>query len=258
MSGKYKQSREHIDKRMINAKKGWFKKGEKAINWNGFKKGNKSWNKGLARELQPRYGKSHSEETKNKIGLSNRKPNLLLKGHKFNLGRHHTKETKQKLRKINLGVKRPQISKIVSERNRINNPMKDPKTAKKHSETMKIKWKDIFYRDKVIKNTLKGLFKRPTSLEKQMIEIIKRNNLPYKYTGDGSFLIGYKNPDFINTNGKKICIEVANTIHHKEDYEQKRKEHFAKYGWKCIVFRTNNLYENEVIKKIKNIQLCIG
>jgi len=32
---------------------------------------------------------------------------------------------------------------------------------------------------------------------------------------------------FININGEKICIEVGNTYHHKNDYEQKRKEHFA-------------------------------
>ena len=64
--------------------------------------------------------------------------------------------------------------------------------------------------------------------------------------GDGRFLIGWKNPDFVNCNGEKICVEVANTFHHDENYPEKRKEHFKRWGWDCIVFRTNNLNENEV------------
>lgn len=33
---------------------------------------------------------------------------------------------------------------------------------------------------------------------------LRRYNLPYKYTGDGSFLIGNKNPDFINSDGEEF------------------------------------------------------
>ena len=99
--------------------------------------------------------------------------------------------------------------------------------------------------------------KRPTSLEKTFIGLIKKHNLPYKYVGDGAFLIGYKNPDFINVNGEKICIEVANMveIHHGKDYEEQRIKHFAKYGWKCLVFFCDNKCEfieseKEILSKI--------
>jgi very-short-patch-repair endonuclease len=111
-------------------------------------------------------------------------------------------------------------------------------------------WNDKIYREKTIKAQLNGLLKRPTSLEQKMIDIINRNNLPYKYTGNGEFLIGFKNPDFVNVNGQKICIEVANIFHHQGNYEEKRKEHFAKYGWKCIVFKQDILNENEVLEKL--------
>lgn len=114
--------------------------------------------------------------------------------------------------------------------------------------------------EKRIRNALKALFEtRPTSLEKRFIEIIKKYTLPYKYTGDGSFLIGYKNPDFINVNGQKICIEVANKVpaHHPEDYEQKKTEHFAKYGWKCLVFFADRKKfddsEEEILKKLNGV-----
>jgi hypothetical protein len=128
----------------------------------------------------------------------------------------------------------------------------DPELIKKISISSKEKWKDPEYREKTIKAQLKGLFKRPTSLEKQMIEIIKRNNLPYKYCGDGSFMIGFKNPDFVNVNGQKICIEVANIFHHPDPYIEQRKKHFAKYGWKCIIFRQDKLDENDVLLGIEN------
>lgn len=105
--------------------------------------------------------------------------------------------------------------------------------------------------EETMKKILKKLSKRPTSLEQEMIEIIKKNNLPYKYTGDGSFLIGFKNPDFVNVNGEKICIEVGNPFHHQEDYAHKRIKHFAKYGWKCLVFIGDNLNEGEILRSVK-------
>ncbi len=105
-------------------------------------------------------------------------------------------------------------------------------------------------REEFLRHVLKGLIKRPTSLEKQMIDIIKRNNLPYKYTGNGSFLIGFKNPDFININGEKKLIEVGNVFHHQGNYIKERSEHFAKYGWKSLIFIGNTLNEKEILSKL--------
>jgi very-short-patch-repair endonuclease len=93
------------------------------------------------------------------------------------------------------------------------------------------------------------------------MEIIKKYNLPFAYCGDGSLLIGYKNPDFYETNGKKICIEVANKVsfQHPEGWDRKRIEHFAKYGWRCLVFWQNpktrdfELSEEEIVNKIKDV-----
>jgi hypothetical protein len=67
-----------------------------------------------------------------------------------------------------------------------------------------------------------------------------------------------KIPDFYETNGKKICIEVANNYHHNEEWAKKRIEHFAKYGWKCLVFfadRKNRLElsKDEILKQIRGV-----
>ncbi len=113
-------------------------------------------------------------------------------------------------------------------------------------------WNNKEWKEKQIKAMLKGLLKRPTSLERQMIEIIQKYNLPYKYTGNGSFWIAYKNPDFINTNGEKKLIEVANDfeLHHPKDYAEKRKNHFSKYGWESFIFTgiKNKLNKEEILK----------
>mgnify|MGYP001590687309 FL=1 len=107
-----------------------------------------------------------------------------------------------------------------------------------------------------ILNILKSLKKRPTSLEKRMINLVEKHNLPYKYTGDGSFIIGYKNPDFINVNGEKICIEVYYSYQKnhffgsENNYKNQRKEHFAKYGWKTLFFNENQLKETEILKRL--------
>lgn len=111
-------------------------------------------------------------------------------------------------------------------------------------------WQNKEYKERMIKASLKGLIKRPTSLEKDMINLIKKHNLPYKYTGNGSFLIGYKNPDFININGEKKLIEVGNFYHHQGNYIQERREHFAKYGWKSFIFIGDKLDETKILKEM--------
>lgn len=124
-----------------------------------------------------------------------------------------------------------------------NNPTLRTDVRKK----LKANWQDPEYREKVIKNTLKGLLKRPTSLEQRLIKFFTEHRLPFAYVGDGSFLIGYKNPDFININGHKICIEVSNSFFHRDkpDWVTKRKAHFKKYGWDCIILETDRPYLSE-------------
>ena len=99
--------------------------------------------------------------------------------------------------------------------------------------------------------TLAGLLIRPTSLEKDMMALIQKHDLPYRYVGNGKFWIDGKNPDFVNVNGEKKLIEVGNVYHHQGGYIEKRREHFAKYGWKSFIFIQDELNENEIIQTLK-------
>ena len=165
-------------------------------------------------------------------------------------GKHHTEESIRKNSESQKGEK----SFMYGKPSPMKGKHRSEETRQKMSISTKRCWQDEEYRERMIKAILNGLFKRPTSLEKQMIDIIEKNNLPYEYTGDGRFLIEYRNPDFVNTQGKKICIEVANTFHHDENYAEERINYFAEYGWKCIVFRTDLLDEKEILQKLEEVK----
>lgn len=95
-----------------------------------------------------------------------------------------------------------------------------------------------------------------SSLEEKFENIIKKNNLPYVFVGNGEFIIGRKNPDFVNTNGKKIAIEVYYTRHKDqfrggiEKWKKDRTMIFSKYGWELLYFNEKMVNENDVMKVI--------
>lgn len=162
------------------------------------------------------------------------KPNItsFKKGENMWLGRKHTEEAKRKMSKARIGKYSKDYYKKMGK-------LGNQKSWSKER------------RDVHIRSILRGLFKRPTSLEQQMMTIIQKYNLPYKYVGNGAFLIGFKNPDFVNINGEKKLIEVANTFHHNKDYSQKRAEYFEKWGWTSYIFRMDELNEKEILKKLE-------
>ena len=99
----------------------------------------------------------------------------------------------------------------------------------------------------------------PSSLENKMTKIIVQNNLPYKFVGDGKFLIGRKCPDFVNCNGEKIAIEVF-CRKHKEEFrgglkrwKRSRSAIFASYGWKIKYFDETQVEEKYVLKALGKV-----
>ena len=106
--------------------------------------------------------------------------------------------------------------------------------------------------------TIKKMLTRrtPTSLEMKFLDIVEKNGLPYKFVGDGSFMIERKNPDFININGEKIAIEVyaryyklrhAGTV---QEWKDEREKIFSKYGWNVIFFDETEVTEKNVLRRV--------
>lgn len=85
--------------------------------------------------------------------------------------------------------------------------------------------------------------KHHTKPEQIFEEICQRNNLPFHYVGDGSLWIGKDrklNPDFIEANGKKICVEIFGDYWHSLLLNPKlresatlpyRKRYYRRYKW---------------------------
>lgn len=191
------------------------------------------------------------------------------------LGRHHTPETVAKLQgrhyssetlaKMSKGQKRrtdrPMLgrhhreeSKKIMQDSAINR-WKDPAFRErmrgtvdgmkiKMSAIQKMNWEKEEYRAKVIPACLRS--RKPTNLERIFNALIDKYSLPYKYVGDGSFVIGGLNPDYININSKKIAIEIFGEYWHKYAREYRRTEEgrraiLREFGWDLIVIWENEL-----------------
>lgn len=104
-------------------------------------------------------------------------------------------------------------------------------------------WADDKWAEKTVKAIIKASHMRPTSIERKLIEVTSKFELPYKYTGDGTFTIGRRCPDFININSYKIAINANGDYwHQNEDAEELRKE-YAKWGWYLAI-----IWEHDIIK----------
>lgn len=104
-----------------------------------------------------------------------------------------------------------------------------------------------------------------TAPERKFEEICKKYSFPFKYVGNGNFWIGNLNPDFIEANGKKICVEVFGDYWHSpllrrnmrysHTYEG-RKEILNQHHWKLIVIWESDLKREDaeqfVSIKLKN------
>ena len=163
-------------------------------------------------------------------------------------GKTHTEETKKKLKLFTKGMIPPQKGKNYEEMygmeksQKIKEIIRSVQLGRKHSKE--------HIRKRLTRRT-------PSSLERKMINIISKYNLPYKFVGDGKFFIERKNPDFININGEKIAIEVFYRKHKEMfsggllNWMEDRKNIFNKYNWKLLFFNEIQVNDNEVRMRLK-------
>jgi len=85
----------------------------------------------------------------------------------------------------------------------------------------------------------------PNKEEQKLIQFFEKRSLPFRYVGDGSFLIGGKSPDFINEE-RKLVIEFYGNLWHRETDEPERIKFFEEKGWKCLV-----VWGSEIIGKVR-------
>ena len=233
-------------------------------------------------------GKHHTEETKQKISKA-RKGMRFSEEHRENISLakkgkswgHHSEEYKERLKKERKGKGNPFYQKHHSEETRkkissshlgrpfsegqlksLHEIWKSKEFKEKESKTHKKLWADPKYRENQIRKIFEGSAKNPTKLEQRFDTFFKQNNLPFYYCGNRIIWIDTKNPDFI-THVKKLVIEVGDREEKRrkregtsylswQDYEQKRKKHFAEQGFDCLCLWEDELKEPEkLLMKIK-------
>lgn len=127
------------------------------------------------------------------------------------------------------------------------------KPCKKSSDTHKHLWQN----GEFARMMFESFRKKPNKPEKQLTKLIKENNLPFIYVGNGKIWFDRRNPDFVCNNGVKLIIELfGDHWHNKPGVAEKDKERivtYAKYGYKTLVIWQHELKEPiQVIEKINN------
>lgn len=217
----------------------------------------------------------HTEEAKRKIGDA-------LMGNKWNLGHIVSEETRKKISNTLRGQifteeRCRNISHALRERKFTDEHKKkigaahvgmkrSPEARRKMSEVAMGKVRSEGTRKKMSMAKIES-FKnsdycrmmgcawglKPNKPETFLIELLD-GLYPgeWKYTGDFSFIINGKNPDFVNCNGQKKIIELFGDYWHEGENPQDRADKFSPFGYQTLVIWERELKNiGEVVKKIQ-------
>jgi len=124
------------------------------------------------------------------------------------------------------------------------------------------RWSDPVYKEKTMKKILKTSHIYPNKTEIFVDTIIQISRpTDFIYSGDGEIIIGGKNPDWFNVNGKKQIIELFGDYWHsekitgrpKEQEEEFYKSHYKEYGYDCLIIWEYELkYPDKVRERIRS------
>lgn len=221
--------------------------------------------------------KKNTYQIANEIGCNDE--TVRQKLIKFNISRRsksethtgltRTQETCNKISKANKGKKRtPEQRLKMLEYLQLRKPGFRIRAGKKIKElwnTPEYRSKMLLIRKKqmtseVIAKISKQLEKREiTSLEKKIRDICIEYKLPFRYCGTGGFYIRGRSPDFVDTVGKKLIIEVFYEYFKIKQYGsvkkycQQRRALFQKDGYRTLFLANNDLRKltkSEVADKI--------
>jgi len=179
---------------------------------------------------------------------------IRLKAQKLGLNRPRERfsETRRKCSKWQTGRQlSPEHRANVTKAVRKNPPWLGKHLSPEHrqllSDIAKERAQDPEYMRKILSS------RRPTDIEQRLIEIIEKYSLPYRYTGNGTFKVNGKYPDFVNINSRKIALDVFGDRWHDASEIPERKAAFAEWGWDLVILwghEIKSLTELEIVKRL--------
>lgn len=224
-------------------------------------------------------GKRHTEETRKKMSLSNRRVFSAEYRRKLSLALRGKRRSLETRRKISLGL----AGKILSTEHkhkiseglrghRVSLESRRKMAAKKigsvhsaehnrnMSEAMKRKWKEPGYAEATTRKAIAASHARPNRSEQSLAAILD-SLAPgtWKYVGNGLMVLGGKCPDFVNVNGRKQIIELFGDYWHRlpgRESEAERIAHFRPFGYDTLIVWESEL-KNESLLRAKLAAFCV-
>lgn len=101
-------------------------------------------------------------------------------------------------------------------------------------------------------------FNRPNNLEARLMKLLDQlYPSQWKYTGDGSLVLGGKKPDFANVNGQKKLIELDGTWWHRSRSSELKRPIYASFGFDLLVITSDDMKdESKVIGMIQRFYVA--
>jgi len=230
---------------------------EKLIGRKGSFKGKVHSDETKEKMSKSQSGRKHSEETKEKMkkAWETRSPITEKTRAKLREAAKYkpvqTEETKKKRSDTLMNHQVSMMTRSKMSKNRKGkccgeqNPMNNPETVEKCRIAGKRKWQNPEYVKK-IQDALQLRPNKPESIILTLLNDLYPNE--WKYTGDFSFMINGKNPDFVNCNGQKQCIELFGDYWHKGENPQDRKAIFREFGYETLVIWEHELRDMNIVK----------
>lgn len=203
-------------------------------------------------------GHTTSEETKKKISIANSGENNGM------YGKLPSKETLKKKRETRIKTENKLgYYHALETKKKIGRTTKELWKNNEYRKNHRKKFEDPEFHKEWLKKVFTGLLKRPTSFEQKISDLCFKYNLPFVYTGNGSFIINFKNPDFTNYNDK-IVIEVfyswfkIRDYGSVENYKEFCKKKYNPAGWRVIFIDETEInldnWENICLNKIMEVK----
>jgi len=176
------------------------------------------------------------------------------KGNTINVGHRHTEETKKKMGRAAIGrVNGPETRKKIGDahkgvalseehRKKLSIAGKGRALSAEHKNRIADAHRNLFLDQAHCEKMGKAWQAKPNKPEMLVMRLLDEMYPgEWKYTGDFSFMINGKNPDFVNCNGQKKCIELFGSYWHEGENPQDRVDVFSPFGFETLVIWEHDL-----------------